>query len=70
MVYGFKAYPARNGLDTFWVAESMQLEGCMCKGDTIDDALKNLAKAETNWVANAAKRGRSIPLVEIEKVGI
>ena len=69
MVYGFKMYPAKSGLDTFWIAESLQLNGCVAQGDTLDEALKELATNEMEWISAATEQGIIVPEVDLINFG-
>ena len=69
MIYGFKTYPAKSGLDTFWIAESMQLNGCVAQGDTLDEALRELASNELEWINSASEQGIKVPSVELMNFG-
>lgn len=69
MIYGFKTYPAKSGLDTFWIAESNQLNGCTAQGDTLDEALKELARNELEWLLMAEEHGIAVPEVELMDFG-
>lgn len=45
-----------------WLAEVVELPGCMSDGETREEALKNLEEAKRAWIKVAFKRGLEIPL--------
>ena len=45
-----------------FVAEHRDLPGCLTQGDTLEEALENLATAKRLWVATALEHGDEIPL--------
>lgn len=65
MIYGFEMCPAKSGTDTFWIARSTQLEECIVYGDTLDDALNELASSELKWINNAIENNVTIPEVKL-----
>lgn len=65
MIYGFNVYPAKSDMNTFWIAESNQLNGCVAQGDTLNEALKQLAINELEWINCAIEQKIKIPEVEL-----
>lgn len=61
MKYPFTVHQERVRRHTFWVAESLDLKGCVGQGDTIDDAIHELEENETVWLETAKERGIQIP---------
>lgn len=68
MKYGFKVYMMDVEDHQFWVAESKELKGCLGQGDTIDEALAELAANEEEWLKTAAELNMRIPEVTVESM--
>ncbi len=45
-----------------FLAEIPDLPGCMSDGETVEEAIHNVAKAKKKWISITLKRGLSIPL--------
>lgn len=45
-----------------WIAEIIELPGCMADGETPDEAMLNLNEAKKCWIDVALKRGQDIPV--------
>lgn len=45
-----------------WIAEIIELPGCMSDGSTPDEAVNNLEEAKRCWIEVALKRQQDIPL--------
>jgi antitoxin HicB len=45
-----------------YLAEALDLNGCIADGDTIEEAIHNLEDAINSWVRTAQELGRPIPL--------
>ena len=61
MKYPFYTYNDEIEGHTFWVAKSLSLKGCVGQGDTIDDAVSELAVNENDWLEGAEEFGITIP---------
>lgn len=44
-----------------YLAEAMDLNGCIADGETIEDAVHNLEDAITSWIRTSEQLGRPIP---------
>ena len=66
MKYPFKVVQMMNEQHIYWVATS-QLDGCVGQGETMEEAISELAENETAWLETAAEVGIPIPDVAIEK---
>jgi antitoxin HicB len=44
-----------------YLAEALDLNGCMADGETIEEAVHNLEDAITSWVRTAKELGRFVP---------
>jgi antitoxin HicB len=44
-----------------YLAEALDLNGCIADGETIDDAVHNLEDAINSWIRTAQELGRPIP---------
>lgn len=47
--------------DSRYVAEVPELAGCMADGETMEDALRNVAVIVDEWIETADLLGREIP---------
>ena len=47
--------------DNRYVAEVPELAGCMADGETMEDALRNVAVIVDEWIETADMLGRDIP---------
>lgn len=45
-----------------YLAESLDLNGCMADGETIEEAIHNLEDAINSWIKTAQELGRPVPL--------
>ena len=68
MKYPFRVFQAVVEQHVFWVAQSQSLKGCVGQGDTIDEAVRELAQNELEWLETAAECGISIPEVPSESL--
>jgi len=67
MQYHFYTYKDEVEGHTFWVAKSAVLKGCVGQGDTLDDAISELAVNENDWLEEAEEFGIAIPVTELEE---
>lgn len=67
MRYPFSVSFTKEGLDSYWVAKSACLKGCIGVGDTTEAAIAELEENETAWLETAAKVGLEIPEVPVEE---
>lgn len=44
-----------------YLAEALDLNGCIADGETVDEAIVNLEDAITSWVKTAQELGRPVP---------
>ena len=44
-----------------YLAESLDLSGCMADGETVEDAIHNLEDAMISWIRTAQELGYTIP---------
>jgi len=49
-----------------WFAEIKELPGCMADGETEQEALANIRASKKLWLSAALKRGRRIPLPQVD----
>lgn len=66
MKYPFNLFQLQVEQHLFWVAKSTQLNGCIGQGDSVEDAINELAKNEEAWLETAKQTGLTIPNVDIE----
>ncbi|MCC8126494.1 MAG: toxin-antitoxin system HicB family antitoxin [Clostridiales bacterium] len=67
MQYEFKVYQMQIENHLFWVAESCALKGCVGQGDTTNDAIRELADNEKEWLKTARQYDIPIPPVTVKK---
>lgn len=67
MKYGFKVYKTEVEDHVFWVAESKDLKGCVGQGESLEEAVKELADNENQWIDAAREYGIKIPEPTIDK---
>lgn len=68
MKYPFSVVRTKCDGHVFWVAKSTALKGCVGQGDTLDDAVNELASNEEVWLETAKDFGIDIPAIPIETV--
>lgn len=61
IIYPFYTYTDTVEGHTFWVAKSRLLKGCIGQGDTVDDAINELAANERAWLEAAREFGIHAP---------
>ena len=61
MKYPFYTYIDETDGHVYWVAKSLSLKGCVGQGDTLDDAISELAVNENDWLEEAGEFGITIP---------
>lgn len=44
-----------------YLAEAIDLNGCMADGETVEEAIHNLEDAISSWIQTAQELGRTIP---------
>lgn len=49
-----------------WVADILELPGCISQGDTPDEAVENIMDAMAGWIRVALEDGREIPTPQAE----
>ena len=67
MMYPFSVVLTKEGLDSFWVAKSSCLKGCIGVGASPDEAIKELEQNEVAWLETAKEVGIAIPEVPVEE---
>lgn len=67
MKYPFSVAQMESEGHVYWVAKSSQLNGCVGQGDSVEEALAELAGNEEVWLETAADVGIPIPDVYVEK---
>jgi predicted RNase H-like HicB family nuclease len=65
MKYPFFVYYTQEGSESFWVAKSSVLKGCVGQGDSLETAIAELEGNERFWLETAKEVG--IPIPEIPK---
>lgn len=50
-----------------WLIEVPELPGCMSDGETIEEALRNIDEAISEWIDTARSLGRPIPQPRVKK---
>ena len=68
MKYPFNVFQMQVEQHVFWVAKSAQLNGCIGQGDSMEDAINELAENEEAWLETAKDLGLPIPNVAVEQV--
>lgn len=68
MRYPFNVFQMQVEQHVLWVAKSTQLNGCIGQGDSVEDAINELAENEDAWLETAKEIGLTIPNVAIEQV--
>ncbi len=68
MKYPFRVYKTQVDAHVFWVAECPALKGCVGQGDTLEDAVAELASNEKDWLDVAQECGIEIPPVPMEQM--
>lgn len=58
-LYPITFYPETEGGYTVIIQD---LPGCICTGETLEDAMNNILDAKQQWLETALKYGDSIPL--------
>lgn len=66
MRYPYSVYQMQVEQHKFWAAKSLQLNGCIGQGDTIEEAVKELEENEAVWLETAEEVGIPIPAVQVE----
>ena len=61
IIYPFYTYTDEADGHVYWVAKSRILKGCIGQGDTVDDAINELAVNENDWLETAREFGIAIP---------
>ena len=61
MKYPFYTYIDETDGHVYWVAKSLSLKGCVGQGDTVDDAINELAANERAWLEAAREFGNHAP---------
>lgn len=61
MKYQFYTYIDETDGHVYWVAKSLSLKGCVGQGDTVDDAINELAANERAWLEAAREFGIHAP---------
>ena len=61
MKYPFYTYIDETDGHVYWVAKSLSLKGCVGQGDTLDDAISELAANERAWLEAAREFGIHAP---------
>lgn len=67
MKYPFNVVFTKDGADTYWLAKSCCLKGCIGQGQTMEEALEELAGNESMWLETAIECGIDIPDIPIEE---
>lgn len=67
MKYPFSVFQTQVDSNVFWIAKSSILKGCVGQGDTLDEAVAELAENEQEWLDTANEVGIPIPEVPIQQ---
>lgn len=59
--YGYSVGLRQHGDKVFWVAQSMDLSGCVGQGDTIEAAVVELVENEKVWLETAEEENIPVP---------
>ena len=70
MVYEFIVYKASLEGESFWVAESKVLNGCVSQGDTTEEAIQELEINEQEWIETAQRSGKPLPPIRLRELKI
>ncbi len=68
MKYGCNVYKTEVEGHVFWVAESKDLKGCVGQGETVEEALSELALNEEEWLDAAKEFEIPIPEPSVENM--
>ena len=68
MKYGCNVYKTEVEGHVFWVAESKDLKGCVGQGETVEEALSELALNEEEWLDAAKEFELPIPEPSVENM--
>jgi len=60
--YPFTVRPLSDEEGGGYLAEALDLNGCMADGETIEEAVHNLEDAIQSWIRTAQELGRVVPL--------
>ena len=66
MRYPYSVYQMQVEQHRFWIAKSLQLNGCVGQGDTAEEAVQELEENEAVWLETAEEMGIPIPIVQVE----
>ena len=58
------------GEDGYFIAESIELPGCISQGKTRDEALKNIKEAITGYLETIKSHKKEIRKVELQEVAL
>lgn len=50
-----------------WLAEAVELPGCMSDGETPTEAIRNLEEAKEAWITASIEKGYSMPIPSIDQ---
>lgn len=67
MKYPFNVVFVREDIDSYWVARSTCLDGCVGQGNTAEEAITELEENEIMWLETAAAVGIKIPPIPVEE---
>lgn len=59
--YPFFVYKVYDEGREFWIAKSSDLNVCVAEGNTVDEAVAELAMCEQAWIESAKNNGRELP---------
>jgi antitoxin HicB len=64
--YPFSVRKLSSDEGTGYLAEALDLNGCIADGETVEEAIYNLEDAITSWIKTAQELGKPIPLPSSE----
>lgn len=67
MKYPFNVTFTKEGNESYWVARSLCLKGCIGVGNSPEEATAELTENESAWLESAAEIGMEIPEIPVER---
>ena len=63
MKYNYRVYKTKIENHEFWIAESIELKGCIAQGETKEEAIAELELNEIEWLKTAKEFDIETPLL-------
>jgi len=68
MIYPFFVVNEKYDNQTYWVAKSSSLKGCIGQGETPEEAVSELQENESAWLETAKEVGIPIPEIPVDSL--